>query len=359
MIKHFTLTLILTFFFSSSLLAECSKTEILQFIELGFSKAEIKQICRDESITFEEDLDQDTESNPTIETPSQSEVGSGDQQKETQAASVSKEVKETKEKSTFKEYLDIVTFGVFDDDEEESEEKTAVEKPKQVEELKQEVRVDTTAAKERRHQIVFEIGGLNGVYNLKSDDEIVKEYSGQLDHELSGGLFVISYQYKFDSNMVVGVGYQAYKLEGESERITRTFTTPDGSANFDISLKLKTHELEGSGLLGLIGYEGRITDSIEIIPQLRIGIANKVSLTRSLYFSTNFPNTDITPEMREEYNETGSTFGVALPIVYRFGTFGLGLSLYALASGFEYDGDSTKEEVRTTAGGQLFLGNKF
>ena len=79
MIKHFTLTLILTFFFSSSLLAECSKTEILQFIELGFSKTEIKQICRDESITFEEDLDQDTESNPTIETPSQSEVRSGDQ----------------------------------------------------------------------------------------------------------------------------------------------------------------------------------------------------------------------------------------------------------------------------------------
>ena len=354
MIKHFTLTLILTFMVSSSLLAECSKTEILKFIELGFSKAEIKQICKDDSITFEEDLDQDTESNQTTEKPSQMEVSSDDQQKETQAASVSKEVKETKEKSTFKEYLDIMTFGVFDGDEEKSGETTEVEEPKQA------VSADTSAAKERRHQIVFEIGGMNGEYTLKTDDEIVKEYSGRLDHELSGGLFVISYQYKFDSNMVVGVGYQAYKLEGESEKITRTFTTTDGSANFDMGLKLKTHELEGSGLLGLVGYEGHITDSIEIIPQLRIGIANKVSLTRSLYFSTNAPNTNIiTPEMREEYSETGSTFGVALPLVYSFGTFGLGLSLYALASGFEYDRESTKEEVRTNSGGQLFLGNKF
>ena len=353
MIKHFTLTLILTFIVSSSLLAECSKTEILKFIELGFSKAEIKQICKDDLITFEEDLDQDTESNQTTEKPFQTEVSSDDQQKETQAASVSKEVKETKEKSTFKEYLDIVTFGVFDDDEEKSGETTEVEEPKQA------VSADTSAAKERRHQIVFEIGGMNGESTLKSDDEIVKEYSGRLDHELSGGLFVISYQYKFDSNMVVGVGYQAYKLEGESEKITRTFTTTDGLATFDMGLKLKTHELKGSGLLGLVGYEGHITDSIEIIPQLRIGIANKVSLKRSLYFSTNAPNADITPEAREEYSETGSTFGIALPIVYRFGTFGLGLSLYALVSGFEYDGDSTKEEVRTNSGGQLFLGNKF
>jgi len=359
MIKHFALTLILTFMVSSSLLAECSKTEILKFIELGFSKAEIKQICKDESITFEEDLDQDTESNQTTEKLSQKEVSPDDQQKETQAASVSKEVKKTKEKSRFKEYLDIVTFGVFDDDAEESGETTEVGKPEQVEEPKQAVSADTATAKERRHQIVFEIGGMNGEYTLKSDDEIVKEYSGRLDHELSGGLFVISYQYKFDSNMVVGVGYQAYKLEGESEKITRTFTTTDGLATFDMGLKLKTHELEGSGLLGLVGYEGHITDSIEIIPQLRIGIANKVSLTRSLYFSTNVPNADITPEVREEYSETGSTFGVALPIVYRFGTFGLGLSFYALASGFEYDGDSTKEEVRTNSGGQLFLGNKF
>ena len=353
MIKHFTLTLILTFMVSSSLVAECSKREILKFIELGFSKAEIKQICKDDSITFEEDMDQDTESNQTTEKPSQMEVSSDDQQKETQAASVSKEVKETKEKSTFKEYLDIMTFGVFDDDEEKSGETTEVEEPKQA------VSADTSAAKERRHQIVFEIGGMNGEYTLKTDDEIVKEYSGRLDHELSGGLFVISYQYKFDSNMVVGVGYQAYKLEGESEKITRTLTTTDGSATFDMGLKLKTHELKGSGLLGLVGYEGHITDSIEIIPQLRIGIANKVSLKRSLYFSTNAPNADITPEAREEYSETGSTFGIALPIVYRFGTFGLGLSLYALASGFEYDRESTKEEVRTNSGGQLFLGNKF
>ncbi len=32
------------------------------------------------------------------------------------------------------------------------------------------------------------------------------------------------------------------------------------------------------------------------------------------------------PELREEYSDTGSTFGVALPIFYRFRTFGLRLS---------------------------------
>jgi hypothetical protein len=349
-------TVLFLCFVASPVFAECSKKEILQFIELGFSKKEIKQICKDDSITFGEDLDKSEEPNEIIGKPVEIEGGAKEDTNEIQA-SENPEEERTEDQSTFKRYLDVMTFGVFEDDEkEQSEEVTEMEGDGRV---KQKFGSDTTSTKERRHQIVFEIGSMNGEYTLKSDNEIVKEYSERMDHELAGGLFVISYQYKFNSNMIVGVGYQAYNLEGESERVTRTFNTSDGLATFDMGLKLKTHELEGSGLLGIVGYEGHITDSIEITPQLRIGIANNISLTRTLYFSTNVPNADITPEMREEYSETGSTFGVALPIVYRFESFGLGFSVYAMVSGFEYDGESTQEEVRTTAGGQIFLGNKF
>ena len=40
--------------------------------------------------------------------------------------------------------------------------------------VKQKFGSDTTSTKERRHQIVFEIGSMNGEYTLKSDNEIVR-----------------------------------------------------------------------------------------------------------------------------------------------------------------------------------------
>ena len=55
------LLIMLTVFSTTLAFAECSKTELLQFIELGFSKEEIKQICKDDSISFDEEQSVDSE----------------------------------------------------------------------------------------------------------------------------------------------------------------------------------------------------------------------------------------------------------------------------------------------------------
>ena len=312
MIKNFALTLIFTLFVSSSLYAACSKKEIVQFVELGFTKKEIKQICEDDSIDFGKD-------------PSEAnEVEEADE-----------ETSENKE-------------SVNDRNDEVESIRTDPESPQ---ETLQQARQST---KQGRSQIFFEIGGMNGKYSMKSSDEIVREYSGDLDHDLSGAMFSLGYQYKFDSNMLVGLGYQSFNLEGESKEVSKTFFS--GGLYFpDFRLKARVDELKGSGLFGVVGYEGRISNSVEIVPQIRLGISNEITVTRTFLLS----GINGSSSVKGEEKATVTPVGIALPIIYRFGAFGLGFTVYGMVAGFEYEEDSTKENVQTTAGGMIFLGNKF
>ena len=79
-------TVLFLCFVASPVFAECSKKEILQFIELGFSKKEIKQICKDDSITFGEDLDKSEEPNEIIGKPVEIEGGAKEDTNEIQAS---------------------------------------------------------------------------------------------------------------------------------------------------------------------------------------------------------------------------------------------------------------------------------
>ena len=197
---------------TSHAIAECSKKELVQFIELGFSKEEIKQICKDDSITFSKFEDKESDS------------------------------REFDDEAT-----DTETSNIEDEKEDESD-STVVETPKSA---FQQVRSST---RNTRNQIILEIGGMNGEYTLTSNDDILREYSGALDHQLSGGIFLISYQYKFESNLIFGVGYQAFNLEGESDSVKRSFSY--GGVFFtDYGVKIKTDEFQGNGLVGIIGYE--------------------------------------------------------------------------------------------------------
>lgn len=299
---------------TSHAIAECSKKELVQFIELGFSKEEIKQICKDDSITFSKFEDKESDS------------------------------REFDDEAT-----DTETSNIEDEKEDESD-STVVETPKSA---FQQVRSST---RNTRNQIILEIGGMNGEYTLTSNDDILREYSGALDHQLSGGIFLISYQYKFESNLIFGVGYQAFNLEGESDSVKRSFSY--GGVFFtDYGVKIKTDEFQGNGLVGIIGYEFNISDSLEITPQLRIGVSNEITVTQTAYTSGNFIGANTST--RSTDSDTITPIGLSIPIVYRFGSFGLGLSLYSLAAGVEDEINSSKAEITTTAGGQIFLGNKF
>jgi DNA-binding transcriptional MerR regulator len=181
MIKNFALTLIFTLFVSSSLYAACSKKEIVQFVELGFTKEEIKQICEDDSIDFGKDQSEANEVEEADEETSENKESVNDRNDEVESIRTD---------------------------------------PESRQETLQQARQST---KQGRSQIFFEIGGMNGKYSMKSSDEIVREYSGDLDHDLSGAMFSLGYQYKFDSNMLVGLGYQSFNLEGESKEVSKTF----------------------------------------------------------------------------------------------------------------------------------------
>jgi DNA-binding transcriptional MerR regulator len=313
MIKNFALTLIFTLFVSNSLYAACSKKEIVQFVELGFTKEEIKQICEDDSIDFGKDQSQANEAEEADE-------------------------KTRDNKEPVKERNDEI--------------ESIPTTPEVSQETLQQARQST---KQGRSQIVFEIGGMNGEFTLTSNDEVLREYSGQLDHQLSGGIFSVTYQYKFDSNLIVGLGYQYFKLEGESETVRRSFVS-NGTFLSNVGLKIKTNEFKGSGLVGLIGYEFNISKSVDISPQLRIGISNEISATQTAYSSVSGINTS---SRGDEVSENITPIGIAIPLVYRFGAFGLGVSIYSLKASLGEEVDSSESKAETTAGAMIFLGNKF
>jgi hypothetical protein len=339
-------TVLFVIFATSSVFAECSKTELLQFIKLGFSKEEIKRICNDESITFEEDQEHNTEAkNDVVEKNATTEDENNRNLAEKNSVSTDVD-KEEAEKSAFREFLDTATFGVFEDNEKEAVEKKEPQKTvvKSVETLK-------------NHHLLLEFGGLNGYYTLSSNEEIIKEYSGKLNHGSNGSAFTVSYQY-IHNGFVVGAGYHNYSLQGESDKSRQSFTS--NGIFYDLEMKI-FHKLNISGIFGMIGYEFTIYPKVELTPQLRYGFSNEVSAESILKIIDHDPTNieDVSGEItvKDEIKSDVKIF--ALPVAYRFDSFSVGLNFYSMRNEFIDEEDTTTAKTETREGVLLSFGNKF
>ena len=320
----------LTVFATTLAFAECSKTELLQFIELGFSKEEIKQICKDDSISFDEEQSVDSEQK-------------SDEKRVSDASDLDDE-----EEGFFEKYVGLELFG--DDDEEDVAEEEVVQ---------QESQIDETPTTSKNHQIVLEFGSLEGEFTMRSEDEILGAYSEKLDHDLRGSSFMISYQHNF-RGLVVGAGYQSLGLNGESEKVQRTFTTSTG-LNYDMSIQLRVENLSIIGLFALIGYEFTVFNNIEITPQARWGFANNTTIELTGIVSANDPTNTVLSgsTINEKYESQTDVKVFALPVIWRFDSFGAGLNVYTVRNEFIDEFETTTAKYQTKNGLLLSFGNKF
>lgn len=310
----------LSFILSYSIVyAECSKKELLQFIELGFSKKEIQQICKTDSIEFESNIKTDKQN----------------------------------ENDNSKSEIIVQEQSTEDNDFEESTERKDTDYQK----FSTDYPVQTSSfRKSKNNRITFEIGGMTGSYDIDFTDDSTNTDLGTFDHKLGGTLYLVSFQHKLNSDFVVGVGYQSFKLEGESDQFQLIVTDPSTFTTFDFRFKIKTNEFSGTGLVGIFGYDLNLSPKIELTPQLRVGVANELKLVRTLSLDVRGL---LSTSVKQEVTESASTIGIALPVSYKFEDFGLGITLYALRAGFERDDDGSKEEIITDSGAQLLVSHKF
>ncbi len=354
-----TTRLVTTIFFvsfvASPVFAECSKKELLQFIELGFSKKEIKQICKDESITFDENMDQSEEPKEVVEKPVQVEEEAYVETKKIEAYDASDKETKASDQSTIKKYLDVMTFGVFEDDE-KIDDKDDIKK-EMPNTAKQSGEEENSKVPIKNHHLLLEFGSLNGYYNFSSDEEIFKEYSGKLNHGLNGSAFAVSYQY-IHNKFVVGTGYHSYNIEGESDKSRQNFSS--NGIDYDLEIK-NLHKISISGLFIILGYEFKLFTKYELTPQVRYGFSNEISADSTLEVIDHDPTNieDVTGSSKVDYEIKSDVKIFALPVVYRFDTFSAGLNFYSMRNEFFYQEDTTTLKTRTKEGILLSFGNKF
>jgi len=294
---------------AKSVFAECSKKEIIQFIEMEFSKEEIKKICNDNSIEFDNESD-------------------------------GKE-----EKSQNQTVIEAENIKEVDEEQEELTNEVAQKKKEVIKTLK-------------NQQIVLEIGSLEGEYTMSSRDPFFGPYSEKLDHDLRGSAFMVSYQYNF-RNLIVGAGYQSLSLSGESERVRETGITDTGFV-FNLDLRIR-EDINIAGLFSLIGYEFTVFDNVELVPQFRWGFSNNVSIEITADLTaTDLANTvSSSSSVSEKYESKTDVKIFALPVIYRYDSFGVGLNVYTVRNEFVEEFDTTTSTYQTKNGLLLSFGNKF
>jgi hypothetical protein len=128
--------------------------------------------------------------------------------------------------------------------------------------------------------------------------------------------------------------------------------------NLDLSIR---ENINIAGFFSLIGYEFTAFGNVEIVPQFRWGFANDVSIETTADLTiTDLDDTVSSSERSSEKYESKSDIKIfALPIIYRYDSFGVGLNVYTVRNEFIEEFDTTTSTYETKNGLSIIFGNKF
>jgi len=192
------------------------------------------------------------------------------------------------------------------------------------------------SAQAEEQTVSVELGSASGKTTWTTTDSSLSDFNGQLDHDLTGSAFNIVYTKVKDNNLIWGLGYHSYKIEGTSPVASGDYIV--SGTTYPTTIKYGT-TLTISGLFAMVGYNLGIGDSFQFLPQVRLGLGNTAKLDTSVDITLAGNSSSGT----DSESVSGNTLIIALPFVYKMDDWRFGLQLQSIGAEFtlEYPGEKT------------------
>ncbi|OGH02360.1 MAG: hypothetical protein A2426_04990 [Candidatus Lambdaproteobacteria bacterium RIFOXYC1_FULL_56_13] len=205
--------------------------------------------------------------------------------------------------------------------------------------------------------LLLEGGAAAGQTTFTTTDQETGFLNQSLDHDTTGDAASVVLLATADSGFVFGLGYQSFKVKGQSAWVTLDSGSIAGISLDQIGARLTTDSMTVSGPFVSLGYS--FGDSFRFAPQARLGFSNRYEVTRTADIFLELGPIRVEDSASETTTATGGTFAIALPVYWRLGPLTLGAMYQAMSAKATVTVDNETTEFTIHSAFQLVLGANF